>query len=113
MLTHLLLTPFYNVPHRLTSFALCFCILCLIHKGFKLNFRCERFGPVIRDTQAGDAILSLESTHQPADDCPWHAAEGHGIDDACCSFFDQLYAFTYTEDRLTLEGGVDVRTCLI
>ena len=27
VLTHLLLTPFYNVPHGLTSFALCFCIL--------------------------------------------------------------------------------------
>ena len=82
VLAHFLLTPFYNVPHTLTSFALFSIFFCLIHKGLKLNFRCERFSPVIRNAQTGYAILSLDSTHQPADNSPWHASERHGIDNA-------------------------------
>ena len=82
MLAHLFLAPFYNITHTLTSFELFPIFFCLIHKGFKLNFRCKRFSPVIRDTQTGDAVLSFEPSHQSADNRPRHATEGHGTDNA-------------------------------
>jgi hypothetical protein len=63
VLAHLLFSPFYYVPHRLTSFVLFPIFFYLVHKGLKLNFCCKRFCAVIRNAQAGYAVLSLETSH--------------------------------------------------
>ena len=105
VLAHLLFAPFYYITHRPTSLSLFSIFFCLVHKGLKLNLCCKGRSAVVGYAQAGYAVLSLDSTHQPADNRPRHASKWHGIDNARGPFFYQFNAFADTEDSFTLEGG--------